>query len=311
MDASCDPLTPVFSALSPKTSPSSHAGPLLPVPGRPVARARIASDPCDARAPHVLTRQDESTVAPHRRRTHTILGGDRDPVPQQEEAVSQLSAERDRRLPKTRPPYYVKSSATSSECDWDDDITDVPDVDVRESLDESGDGRVVHCADLRKSETTEEPPRPREEPFREERSDAADARQVGSASRVRVVRVPVYSVAGRRVSVRELLREKTRSMARSSDGARRLLRRVAGAGGDGRVGGATIAAILRSFNVASDADVVDAACRASNRVWRIDGVRVVDEGGVTRKLDRFISQCDDAVEGELDEPKKALAQGGQ
>ena len=30
-----------------------------------------------------------------------------------------------------------------------------------------------------------------------------------------------------------------------------------------------------------------------------------------RKLDRFISQCDDAVEHELDEPKKALAQGGQ
>ena len=203
-------------------------------------------------------------MAPHRRRTRTILG-DGDPVQHQEATVSRSSADGERRLPKTRPPYYVKSSATSSECDWDDDITDVPDVDVRESLDESGDGRVVHCADLRKSETTEEPPRPREEPFREERSDAADARQVGSASRVRVVRVPVYSVAGRRVSVRELLREKTRSMARSSDGARRLLRRVAGAVGDGRVGGATIAAILRSFNVASDADVVDAALAELDR----------------------------------------------
>ena len=30
-----------------------------------------------------------------------------------------------------------------------------------------------------------------------------------------------------------------------------------------------------------------------------------------RKLDRFISQFDDAVEHELDEPKKALARGGQ
>ena len=158
MDASCDPLTPVFSALSPKTSPSSHAGPLLPVPGRPVARARIASDPCDARASHVLARQDESTVAPHRRRTRTILG-DRDPVPQQEEAVSQFSAERDRRLPKTRPPYYVKSSATSSEYDWDDDTLD---VDVQKSLDASGCDFVVPGADLRESSFAE-PPRARED----------------------------------------------------------------------------------------------------------------------------------------------------
>ena len=300
-------MTPVFSALSPKTSPSSHAGPLLPVPGRPVARARIASDPCDARASHVLARQDESTVAPHRRRTRTILG-DRDPVPQQEEAVSQLSAERDRRLPKTRPPYYVKSSATSSEYDWDDDTLD---VDVQKSLDASGCDFVVPGADLRESSFAE-PPRAREDsvPRRntlrfDADADAAlesfasskraispnlagdsitserleeepispaeaarDAKRGGEGRGTRgsrVVRVPVYSVAGRRLSVRELLREKTRSMARSSDGARRLMRRVAGVDRDGRIGGETVAAILRSFNVASDADVVDAVTSELDR----------------------------------------------
>ena len=300
-------MTPVFSALSPKTSPSSHAGPLLPVPGRPVARARIASDPCDARASHVLARQDESTVAPHRRRTRTILG-DRDPVPQQEEAVSQFSAERDRRLPKTRPPYYVKSSATSSEYDWDDDTLD---VDVQKSLDASGCDFVVPGADLRESSFAE-PPRAREDsvPRRNtlrfdadadaalesfasskraispnlagdsitsERSEeepfspaeaARDAKRGGEGRGTRgsrVVRVPVYSVAGRRLSVRELLREKTRSMARSSDGARRLMRRVAGVDRDGRIGGETVAAILRSFNVASDADVVDAVTSELDR----------------------------------------------
>ena len=67
------------------------------------------------------------------------------------------------------------------------------------------------------------------------------------------------------LSVRELLHEKTRSMARSSDGARRLMRRVAGVDRDGRVGGETVAAILRSFNVASDADVVDAVTSELDR----------------------------------------------
>jgi len=304
-------LTPVFSALSPKTSPSSHAGPLLPVPGRPVARARIASDPCDACASHVLARQDESTVAPHRRRTRTILG-DRDPVPQQEEAVSQSSAERDRRLPKTRPPYYVKSSATLSEHDWDDDTLD---VDVRKSLDASGGDFVVPGAELHASSFAE-PPRvnedsvPRRNTLRFDADADADAalesfasskraispdlandsitserselseeetfspaeaardakREAARGTRgSRVVRVPVYSVAGRRLSVRELLHEKTRSMARSSDGARRLMRRVAGVDRDGRVGGETVAAILRSFNVASDADVVDAVTSELDR----------------------------------------------
>ena len=304
-------MTPVFSALSPKTSPSSHAGPLLPVPGRPVARARIASDPCDACASHVLARQDESTVAPHRRRTRTILG-DRDPVPQQEEAVSQSSAERDRRLPKTRPPYYVKSSATLSEHDWDDDTLD---VDVRKSLDASGGDFVVPGAELHASSFAE-PPRvnedsvPRRNTLRFDADADADAalesfasskraispdlandsitserselseeetfspaeaardakREAARGTRgSRVVRVPVYSVAGRRLSVRELLHEKTRSMARSSDGARRLMRRVAGVDRDGRVGGETVAAILRSFNVASDADVVDAVTSELDR----------------------------------------------
>ena len=304
-------MTSVFSALSPKTSPSSHAGPLLPVPGRPVARARIASDPCDACASHVLARQDESTVAPHRRRTRTILG-DRDPLPQQEEAVSQSSAERDRRLPKTRPPYYVKSSATSSEYDWDDDTLD---VDVRKSLDASGGDFVVPGSELHASSFAE-PPRvnedsvPRRNTLRFDSDADADAvlesfasskraispdlandsitserselseeetfspaeaardakREAARGTRgSRVVRVPVYSVAGRRLSVRELLREKTRSMARSSDGARRLMRRVTGVDRDGRVGGETVAAILRSFNVASDADVVDAVTSELDR----------------------------------------------
>lgn len=92
-------------------------------------------------------------MAPHRRRTRTILG-DRDPVPQQEEAVSRSSAKRDRRLPKTRPPYYVKSSATSSEYDWDDDTLD---VDVRKSLDASGGDFVVPGADLHASSFAEPP----------------------------------------------------------------------------------------------------------------------------------------------------------
>ena len=54
-------------------------------------------------------------------------------------------------------------------------------------------------------------------------------------------------------------------MARSSDGARRLMRRVAGVDRDGRIGGETVAAILRSFNVASDADVVDAVTSELDR----------------------------------------------
>ena len=249
-------------------------------------------------------------MAPHRRRTRTILG-DRDPVPQQEEAVSQFSAERDRRLPKTRPPYYVKSSATSSEYDWDDDTLD---VDVRKSLDASGGDFVVPGAELHASSFAE-PPRvnedsvPRRNTLRfdadadaalesfasskraispdlandsikdSERSELSEEETFSPAEAARdakreaargtrgsrVVRVPVYSVAGRRLSVRELLREKTRSMARSSDGARRLMRRVAGVDRDGRVGGETVAAILRSFNVASDADVVDAVTSELDR----------------------------------------------
>lgn len=308
IDASSDPLTPVFSAPAPETPPSSHAGPLLPVHGRRVARARVAFDPCDARAPRVHAPQDESTVAPHRRRTHTILGGDRDPVPQQEDAVSR-AADRGRRLPKTRPPYYVKSSATSSEYDWDDDVPDVDDrgLDERESSD-------LPDVDARKSETTEpEAPRvgddfPGIDPDAAAPHDASDssserdperafavpapatacafpaaARETSAANdefltnkkrddvsgrnatRTRLVRVPVYSVAGRRLSVRELLREKTRSMARSSDGARRLLRRVAGVDRDGRIGRETVAAILRRFNVASDDDVVDAVVSGLDR----------------------------------------------
>ena len=251
-------------------------------------------------------------MAPHRRRTRTILG-DRDPVPQQEEAVSQSFLNPNRRLPKTRPPYYVKSSATSSEYDELDD--DTLDVDVRKSLDASGGDFVVPGADLHASSFAE-PPRVNEDsvPRRNTlRFDAdADARELesfASSKRAsskpdlandsitserselpeeetfspaeaardakreaargtrgsRVVRVPVYSVAGRRLSVRELLREKTRSMARSSDGARRLMRRVAGVDRDGRVGGETVAAILRSFNVASDADVVDAVTSELDR----------------------------------------------
>lgn len=275
-------MTPVFSAPSPETPPSSHAGPLPPRHGRRVARARFAFDPCDARAPRVRARQDESKVAPHRRRTHTILG-DGDPVPQQEDAVSR-AAERGRRLPKTRPPYYVKSSATSSEYDWDDDV---PDVDDR-GLDERGSSDLPDV-DVPKSETTEpEAPRvgadfPGIDPDAAAPYDASDSSSERdperafavpaprddisgrNATRTRRVRVPVYSVAGRRLSVRELLREKTRSMARSSDGARRLLRRVAGVDRDGRIGRETVAAILRRFNVASDDDVVDAVVSGLDR----------------------------------------------
>ena len=246
-------------------------------------------------------------MAPHRRRTRTILG-DRDPVPQQEEAVSQSFLNPNRRLPKTRPPYYVKSSATSSEYDELDD--DTLDVDVRKSLDASGGDFVVPGADLHASSFAEPPTKidedsvPRRNTLRFDADADADAalesfasskrasskpdlandsitserselteeetfspaeatrdakREAARGTRgSRVVRVPVYSVAGRRLSVRELLREKTRSMARSSDGARRLMRRVAGVDRAGRVGGETVAAILRSFNVAPDADVVDA-----------------------------------------------------
>ena len=88
--------------------------------------------------------------------------------------------------------------------------------------------------------------------------------------------------------------------------------------GAARAVAAVADATVRSDEHITLADVVDAACRAPNRVWRIDGVRVVDAGGVTILgvpvgTDKFVGEAAavkvDQLKGNLNKLQTMLYSG--
>jgi len=74
----------------------------------------------------------------------------------------------------------------------------------------------------------------------------------------RTVSVPVYSVAGKRVSILDMLVDKTRSMGTSAAHAKRLLRRVACLDADGFIGRDGVGKVLKRFNLECTRDICDA-----------------------------------------------------
>ena len=161
--------------------------------------------------------------------------------------------------PRAPPPFAVKDS----EYDWDEDVPELP------LPAQSTRASPVHAVENHATCPSDEGLPPTPFAARVETTDCSlpiDASARGTTDRespeplgknTRTVSIPVYSVAGRRVPVRDMLVEKTRSMGANANSTRRLLRRVANVDADGMMSRGGAKSVLRSFNLEASDDVVD------------------------------------------------------
>ena len=199
--------------------------------------------------------QDASTVAPRLPRPRTVLG-ERDPENDHPEKKPP---------PRKACPPRATSRATSSAYDWDDDIPELPERKRADDIDhERSDGKPTERTDSRVADSKIDRRGDRTVLEASSPEDASPRRDEIPPTPVsertvptRTLRVPVYSVAGRRLSAHDLLREKIRNTGTDSRHARRLLARIVSADADGRIGRSDLGAVLRRFNLDSGPDTVD------------------------------------------------------